>query len=199
VKLALIAVLVAACNSSATDDYIKNRKKDDKAADTAGPDKSSLPPPVKKKVLTEAELGTCHLTASGAVTADQTTPGGRAATNISYWYAPDEQKAMMGVDGFVVNCNGPDIRFSIVPGGGKQDGMPFKLKTYVFDKGKGDANLMIGFGKQQMTAPSGKIDITAFDAHHIAGTIDLDGKLGGADEKLSGQFDLVCPGLSACQ
>jgi hypothetical protein len=86
----------------------------------------------------------------------------------------------------------------MVPGGGKQDGMPFKAKTYTFDKGKGDANLMIGFGKQQLTNPSGKVDITAFDSHHIAGTVDLAGKLGNADEKISGQFDLVCPGLSAC-
>ncbi|HEY3801537.1 MAG TPA: hypothetical protein VGL61_02985 [Kofleriaceae bacterium] len=199
-KLAACILLVA-CNSSATDDYIKNRKKDDKTDMPAGEtDKSNLPPPpVKKKALTEAELGNCHLTASGAVTADQTTPGGRAATNISYWYSPDEQKTMMGVDGFVVNCNGTDIRFSMVPGGGKQDGMPFKAKTYTFDSGKGDATLMIGFGKQQMTNPSGTINITAFDSHHIAGTIDLSGKLGTADEKLSGQFDLVCPGLSACQ
>ena len=105
---------------------------------------------------------------------------------------------MMGVDGFVINCNGSDIHFSMVPGGGKQDGMPFKAKTYVFDKGKGDANLMIAFGKQSMTAPSGTINITQFDSHHIAGTIDLAGKVGAADEKLSGQFDLVCPGLSAC-
>jgi len=197
-KQAIALVLFVACSSSAKDDYIKNRKKDENA-DTSGPDKSSLPPPpVKKKALTEAELGTCHLTASGAVSADQTTPGGRAATNISYWYTADEQKSMMGVDGFVVNCNGSDIRFSMVPGGGKQDGMPFKPKTYTFDKGKGDANLMIGFGKQTLGNPSGKVDITSFDSHHIAGTIDLAGKIGAADEKLAGSFDLVCPGLSAC-
>jgi hypothetical protein len=196
-KKLIALVLVVGCTTSATDDYIKNRKKDDKAQVEAT-DKANLPPPPKKKALTEAELGNCHLTASGAVSADQTTPGGRAATNISYWYSPDEQKTMMGVDGFVVNCNGSDIRFSMVPGGGKQDGMPFKAKTYTFDKGKGDANLMIGFGKQQLTNPSGKVDITAFDSHHIAGTVDLAGKLGNADEKISGQFDLVCPGLSAC-
>jgi hypothetical protein len=193
-KILALALLVA-CSSSAKDDYIKNRKKDE----VVEPDpKASAPPPLKKKVLTEAELGSCHLTASGSVSADQTTPGGRAATNISYWYTADEQKSMMGVDGFVVNCNGSDIRFSLVPGGGKQDGMPFKPKTYAFDKGKGDAALMIGFGKQTLASPSGKVDVTAFDSHHIAGSIDLSGKLGAADEKLVGTFDLVCPGLSAC-
>jgi hypothetical protein len=197
-KLVAIVLFVVACGNSATDDYIKDRKKDDKS-ETPEAEKSSLPPPpVKKKALTEAELGNCHITATGAVPADQTTPGGRAATNISYWYSADEQKSMMGVDGFVINCNGSDIRFSMVPGGGKQDGMPFKAKTYVFDKGKGDANLMIGFGKQQLTNPSGTVNVTQFDSHHIAGTIDISGKLGAADEKLSGTFDLVCPGLSAC-
>jgi hypothetical protein len=193
-KILALALLVA-CSSSAKDDYIKNRKKDEVAE--ADP-KASAPPPLKKKVLTEAELGSCHLTASGAVAADQTSPGGRAATNISYWYTADEQKAMMGVDGYVVNCNGSDIRFSIVPGGGKQDGMPFKPKTFTFDKGKGDAVLMIGFGKQTLANPTGTVDITAFDSHHIAGSIDLSGKLGTGDEKLVGTFDLVCPGLSAC-
>lgn len=156
--------------------------------------------PAPKKVLTTADLGTCHLTASGAVTADQTTPGGRTATNISYWFSPAEQKNMMGVDGFVINCIGSDIRFQLVPGGGKKDGMPFKPKKYDFDKGKGDANLMIAFGKTTLATPSGAVDITSFDSHHIAGTVDLAGKLapGGGDVKLTGSFDLTCPGFSAC-
>jgi hypothetical protein len=185
---------ITACSTPEKEDYTKEKpvQPESKPAEKA-------PPP--KKVITQADLGTCHLTASGAVTADQTTPGGRAATNISYWYSADDQKTMMGVNGFVVNCNGPDIRFSIVPGGGKQDGMPFKAKKYVFDKGKGDANVMTGFGKATMATPSGTIDITAFDSHHIAGTIDLSGKLtpGSGDVKLSGSFDLGCPGFSACE
>ena len=143
---------------------------------------------------------TCHITASGAVTADQTTKGGKDATNVSYWYSAEEQKTMMGVDGFVINCKGADIKFSLVPGGGKKDGMPFKPKKYDFAAGKGDGGLMIAFGKQQLDKPTGSIDVTAFDSHHIAGTIDLSGTLapGGGAEKLTGTFDLVCPNLSAC-
>lgn len=192
-QLAPILLVVAACNAPPKEDYTKEQPPEE----TAKP----VPPPPKKKVLTEAELGNCHLTASGAVTADQTTPGGRAATNISYWYKPEEQKSMMGVDGFVVNCVGSDIKFQLVPGGGKADGMPFAPKKYAFDKGKGDANLMIVFGKQTMATPSGTVDITAFDKRHIAGTVDLSGKVtpGGGDVKLAGQFDLVCPGFSGCE
>ncbi len=194
-KHVALLLLVVACNTPAKEDYTKEAPPEESQA--AKP----TPPPPKKKMLTEAELGNCHLTASGAVTADQTTPGGRAATNVSYWYKPEEQKSMMGVDGFVVNCVGPDIKFQLVPGGGKADGMPFHPKKYDFDKGKGDANVMIVFGKASVTAPSGSVDVTAFDKRHIAGTVDLSGKLspGGGDVKLTGQFDLVCPGLSACE
>jgi hypothetical protein len=194
IGFALAIAVVSACKTPPKEDYKKEPPPEERT------DKPPPPPP-PKKVLTAADLGTCHLTASGAVTAEQTTPGGRTATNVSYWFTPEEQKSMMGVDGFVVNCNGPDIRFSMVPGGGKQDGMPFKPKKYDFVAGKGDANVMIGLGKASVTAPSGSIDITAFDSHHIAGTIQLAGKLtpGGGEEKISGSFDLVCPGFSACE
>ncbi len=188
-------VLIAACNTPAKEDYKQEK-----------PTEAPPPPPTKEraqvqKVLTPDELGTCHLTASGAVSADQTTKGGKDATNVSYWYSAEEQKTMMGVDGFVINCKGADIKFSLVPGGGKKDGMPFAPKKYEFAGGKGDGALMIAFGKQQLDKPTGTIDVTAFNSHHIAGTIELAGKLvpGGGDEKLKGEFDLVCPNLSACE
>jgi hypothetical protein len=192
-KLVIAVFVLAACDVGPPKEDYKKVKPEDVQEKKA-------PPPPPKKVLTAAEMGNCHLTASGVVTADQTTPGGRPATNISYWMSPEDQKTMMGVDGFVVNCNGPDIRFSIVPGGGKQDGMPFKAKTYTFTNGKGDANIMIGLGKASVTNVNGSVDITAFDSHHIAGTVALSGKMtpGNGEEKLAGSFDLVCPGLSAC-
>jgi hypothetical protein len=161
----------------------------------------ALPPkPMPKKVLTAAELGNCHLVASGAVTADQTTPGGRTAANVSYWLSEAERKNMMGIDGFVVNCQGPDIDFRLLPGGGKKDGMPFKPKKYEFKDGKGDANVMVMFGKKMLATPNGTIDIIGFDSHHIAGSVDISGKLtpGGGDVKITGSFDLVCPGFSGC-
>ncbi len=195
--LSLVVVCATAC-SSKKEDYEKDYGKESHDEPTS--EKRAPPAPPPKKVLTQAELGQCHISVSGAVTADQTTPGGRTATNISYWYSPEDQKSMMGVDGFVVNCNGADVRFSMVPGGGKKDGMPFKPKTYEFKDGKGDANVMIGLGKASVATPSGTIDITSFDSHHIAGTIALAGKLtpGGGDVKLSGTFDLACAGFSAC-
>lgn len=190
----LILMLALCSCGPEKEDYTKQKPEDQKTAEPPPP-----PKPVRK-VLTEAELGTCHITASGAVTADQTTSGGRAATNVSYWLSDDERKNMMGVDGFAVNCIGKDIRFSIVPGGGKKDGMPFSPKKYEFKNGKGDANIMAIFGKATLSNVNGTVDVTAFDSHHIAGTVDLDGKLvpGNGSVKLTGNFDLVCPNFKNC-
>lgn len=158
-------------------------------------------PAPPKKVEMPKELGKCTLTASGAVTAEQETPGGRTATNVSYWLTEEERKNMMGVDGFVVTCQGEKIRFQMVPGGGKPDAMPFAPKKYEIKKSKGDATISVGFGKAALADANGSVDITAFDARHIAGTIDLAGKLqpGGGAVTLKGSFDLICPGFKGCK
>jgi hypothetical protein len=196
-KLALVAVCLFACSKSEPD-YMKEKPPEETEAAKPAPP----PPPPPKKALTPEEMGKCELKATGAVKAEQTTLGGKQATNVSYWLSADEQKNMMGVDGFAVTCAGSDIRFSMVPGGGKKDGMPFGPKKYDFKAGKGDASLLITFGpKTTLGDPSGTVDVTAFDKHHIAGTIDLSGKLvpGGGAVKLTGSFDFVCPGFSACE
>jgi len=160
------------------------------------PTKPAPPPP--KKVLKPEELGSCKLTATGAVQKEQTTTGGKAATNVTYWMNTEERNSLMGTDGFVVNCHGPDIKFSLLPSG-KKDGMPFRPKKYTIAKSGNDASVMVQFGKTTLEA-TGTVDVTAFDAHHIAGTIDLKGKLvpGGGEVKLTGSFDLICPGFGAC-
>jgi hypothetical protein len=193
-RLAFALVLLAACGTPEKEDYTKEKPVE------ATPPPPSKDKPAVRKALGPDELGTCHITASGAVTADQTTKGGKDATNVSYWYSAEEQKTMMGVDGLVIHCNGPDIKFSLVPGGGKKDGMPFKPKKYDFAAGKGDGGLMIMFGpKQTVDKATGSVDVTSFDSHHIAGTIDLSGALSsGGTVKLTGTFDLICPNLSAC-
>jgi hypothetical protein len=196
-KLALVAVCLFACNKSEPDYKKEKPPEETEAAKPAAP-----PPPPPKKALTPEEMGKCELKATGAVKAEQTTLGGKAATNVSYWLSEADQKNMMGVDGFAVTCAGSDIRFSMVPGGGKKDGMPFGPKKYDFKAGKGDASLLITFGpKTTMDAATGSVNVTSFDKHHIAGTIDLSGKTmpGGGAVKLTGSFDFVCPGFSACE
>lgn len=192
-KLLALVVLVG-CGPE-KEDY---KKQPPPAPETERP-KEMAPPP--KKVEMPKDLGTCKLTATGAVEAEQETPGGRTATNVSYWLTEEERKNMMGIDGFVVTCQGEKIRLQIVPGGGRPDAMPFAPKKYEIKKGKGDATVSVGFGKAAMTEPDGTIDITAFDARHIAGTLDLTGKLqpGGGTVTLKGEFDLICPGFKGCK
>lgn len=193
-KLALVAFVLVGCGPE-KEDYTKQAP----PPEVERP-KEMAPPP--KKVEVPTDLGKCNLTASGAVTAEQETPGGKPATNVSYWLGEEERKNMMGVDGFVINCQGEKIRFQIVPGGGKPDAMPFAPKKYEFKKGRGaDASVNIGFGKASLADANGTVDITAFDARHIAGTIDISGKLapGGGAVKLTGSFDLVCPGFKGCK
>ena len=194
--IAAALLLLCACSK---EDY-KNQKPPEEEA-PAVEAKKLPPPPPPKKVLTPEELGKCELKATGAVNAEQTTFGGRSATNVSYWLSEAERNAMAGVDGFVVNCQGPDINFRIVPGGGKKDGMPFAPKKYELKKGTGDANVMVMFGDRALDGVAGTVDITTFDKKRIAGTIDLTGKLvkGGGTVELTGSFDFLCPGLSACE
>ena len=198
-KLAVVVLLLAACKSE--EDYKKQKPPEPEVVTPA----EKKPPPPPKKDLKPEELGTCTLKLSGAMSKEQTSFGGRSATNVSYWYGPSEQNNMMAMDGFAVNCWGPDIKFSIVPGGGQKDGMPFTPKKYDFKKGAGNGagvNITLGptltFGD-----PTGSVNVTAFDKHHIAGTIDLSGQLKGkgasGSVKLTGQFDFVCPGFSGCE
>ena len=192
-KLLVAVVVLAGCGPE-KEDYTKQ-------APPPEPERPKELPAPPKKAEAPTDLGKCKLTASGAVTAEQETPGGRTATNVSYWLSEEERKNVMGIDGFVVTCQGEKIRLQIVPGGGKPDAMPFAPKKYEIKKGKGDATVSVGFGKAAMVDPNGTIDITAFDARHIAGTISLTGKLqpGGGTVKLEGEFDLVCPGLKGCK
>ncbi len=53
---------------------------------TAEPEATPPPPPKPAPKPAVTDLGSCTLKVSGAVTAEQTTPGGREAVNISYWY-----------------------------------------------------------------------------------------------------------------
>lgn len=196
-KLAVVVLLLAACKSE--EDYKKQKPPE---PEVVAPAEKSPPPPPKKELKPE-ELGQCTLKLTGAKTAEQTSMGGREATNVSYWLTEKESNNMMGVDGFAVRCNGPDIKFAILPGGGKKDGMPFAPKKYDFKKGVGtDASIMVTLGpKLTFGDPTGSVNVTAFDKRHIAGTIDLSGKLvpGGGAVKLTGQFDYVCPGFSGCE
>src|SRR5262245_3377560 len=123
-NLAILLVL-AACSKA---DYKKEKPAEAETKAVAEDKPAPPPPPPKKKELKPEEMGKCDLEATGAFKATQSSMGGRQATNVSYWLTEAERNNMMGVDGFAVNCHGPDMKFSILPGGGKKDGMPFGPK-----------------------------------------------------------------------
>lgn len=196
--LAVLALGVSLGGCPEKEDYRKQQPDDPVATGDRTP---PPPPPPAKKAMPE-DLGTCTLDVSGAIKGQVVQKGGRDATNISYWYSAEERKNMMGVDGYVVNCKGDAFRFSLLPGGGTPDGMPFGPKKFTFTKGKSDgANVMVAFGQATLADPSGTVEITALDKRHIAGTVELSGKVvpGNKAVKITGSFDLVCPGLSACE
>jgi hypothetical protein len=194
-KLLAVLILLSGC-PEAKEDYTKDKPQ-------AEIDRASKPPPPppKKRAKPPEDLGSCNLTVTGQMQAEQTAKGGKAATNVSYWYTEAERKNMMGVDGYVISCSGDKFRFQILPGGGKPDGMPFAPKTFTFTKGKSDgASVMVAFGQATMSDANGTVAITAIDNKHIAGTVDISGKIVPGNKQISvkGSFDYVCPGLSAC-
>jgi hypothetical protein len=194
-KLLAVLILLSGC-PEAKEDYTKDKPQEE--VDRA---RTPPPPPPKKKAKPPEDLGSCNLTVTGQMQAEQTVKGGKQATNISYWYTEAERKNMMGVDGYVISCSGEKFRFQILPGGGKPDGMPFAPKTFTFAKGKSDgASVMVAFGQATMSDASGTVAITAIDNRHVAGTVDISGKIvpGNKQINVKGSFDYVCPGLSAC-
>jgi hypothetical protein len=79
--------------------------------------------------------------------------------------------------------------------------VPFGPKKYDIAKGKGDLHVMGTVKKEPLSGFAGTIEITAFDASHIAGTIELEAHQMAARDKpvkLSGTFDYKCPGFSGC-
>lgn len=186
----LLVLVVAGCPES-KEDYTK-----EKPQEVA---KAPPPPPQKKKAPPPADLGKCTIAVTGQMTADQEVKGGKSSTNVSYWYKAEERKNLMGVDGYMVSCSGEKFRFQLLPGGGKADGMPFAPKTFTFAKGKSDgAAVMVAFGQDTMNDATGTVDVTALDLRHIAGTVDIAGKIKGKQITVKGSFDYICPGLSAC-
>ncbi|MEJ7603215.1 MAG: hypothetical protein WKG01_35335 [Kofleriaceae bacterium] len=155
------------------------------------------PPPPPPKPEGPAIADECKLTSAKF---EQTSKGGRNAVNVSYWYKEADRNKMMGLEGFAVHCQGSDMRFSIVPGAKtNKESAPFGPKKYTFVKGKSDISISAFVGALPWEPTTGTIDITAFDARHIAGTIDLKGKLDkNKPLDVKGSFDYKCQG-TACE
>jgi hypothetical protein len=158
------------------------------------PEKPAEPPPPKRKIG-PVDFGSCTLKASGAFTAEETIPGDKKSASSRYWQAEDE-RAATPMPAFTVNCNGKDVRLSLVSS--PQANVPFGLKTYDIVK-NGDL-VLIGRAGDQLSDFAGTVVINGFDAKHITGTIDVSARQGKGNKrvKLEGSFDFACPGMAGC-
>jgi hypothetical protein len=146
---------------------------------------------------TASESGTCVIKGGGAFTFEQTTAGSRSKISTWHWVSEAERD---NVPAFVLNCTGKDASFSLTAGKQGLDAIPFGPKKYTFTNGRGGdgLTLLTMVRGEIFGSGTGTVDIAAFDAKHIAGTIDLTGKVNGQAVTLTGTFDYRCPGFSAC-
>lgn len=145
----------------------------------APPPAPPAPPPAAPAApavpATPIDPGSCTLHATGAFTGDETTPGGHAAVASKYWN-PDDNVAL------TINCIGKDLRVSAVP---RPDvTVPFGPKLFA----RGELIVLARAGKA-LTEVTGTIEVTAFDDHHVAGTIAVTGKRPAVT--ITGSFDLA--------
>ena len=159
------------------------------------------------------DLGSCELTGSGALSGHEVLPRNRGSVMTDYWFgAAEREQIQASTDGataplalslrlLLLNCDGRTVSVSIVPGpGATEKTVPFGPKTYRLEKGQGELAVLAKVGDEMMVDPSGTIDVTAFDAHHIAATIDLAGTTADQRElKVSGKLDFVCDGMTGCK
>jgi len=125
-------------------------------------------PPVQKL---STDFGSCELAGEKIV------PDKKPVVT-KYW-TPDETQALS------VNCIGKEGRlsFSAAPNAT----VPFGPKTYRLDAGRGDLVVYARAKDKQLTAMSGSVEVTAFDAHHLAGTFELSAN----KVTLAGTFDFL--------
>lgn len=171
----------------------------ERSADTPAAPKAAEPKPA------DTSRGACHIVGSGAVTFDQTTPHtGPSSLAIMQWHdAAMRQKMGYPDEGMILNCLGPNIRLNVLTA----TGTPFPMKPATYQVGgKGAAIKVLGSMKLpdkevSILKAEGTLEITAFDAKHIAGkgeiniqsTVPVSGKT-----TLAIDFDMQCDGLSGC-
>jgi len=98
-----------------------------------------------------------------------------------YW-ARDEAMALS------VNCIGKTGRLSF--SASPNATVPFGPKTYKLDAGRGELVVFARAKDKQLTAMTGTIDVTAFDAKHLAGSFELSAN----KVTMTGNFDFPCHG-----
>jgi hypothetical protein len=154
---------------------------DDPPAPAPPPPPAPAPAPVVRPAAVK-DPGSCTLEVTGALSTKETMAAGPALAS-KYW-RPDEEH----LPPLTINCIGKDVRLSFVasPNGA----VPYGPKSYAIAASRGDL-VVLGRAGKPLSDFAGTIEVTAFDATHVAGTFALGAKqTGGGAVKLSGSFEL---------
>lgn len=154
------------------------------------------PTPPPKKKIGPTDFGRCTLKASGAFSAEETIQGDKKSAASKYWQSEDERSATP-IPALTINCHGKDLRLSIVSA--PHADVPYGVKTFDVE-GKTSELVLLGRAGDQLSDFRGKIELNAFDAKHVAGTIHVSAKQGRRNKRVTidGSFDLACPGMAGC-
>lgn len=152
----------------------------------AGPGAATPPVAAPASVASPEALGFCEYTVEGG----EPNRGGGGRNNVAsmHWMTAD-QPGRSVVGQLLLNC-GKAPQVSLSPHN-LEDPVPMAPGKYTIDKtgAKGTFSL-IGGGA---LAEPGEIDITAWDASHVAGTFRFKAEREGGVKQITGRFDLRCP------
>lgn len=181
------------------------KKPDETAAkpnEPTAPPEDEVPPGPPPQDLPPAPTeggGTCTVIATAGREFKQTSGGGPAAANIFQWQTPETRKAKGYKDeGFILNCNGSDIKLAITSTGA----IPFGAKDYKVGQDDSIVRVKGTMGNTTIARAAGMVAIEKFDDKRLAGrlTLYINETVPPADMfKLIADFDFTCNGLSACK
>jgi hypothetical protein len=125
------------------------------------------------------------------------------------------EKAMKGDPRFMLfllNCETDAVTISFGPSSSSRYAdVPMKPKTYTLGGGMnakpGEMQVLLNVKSNKgfwRALPGGKLDVTAFDKKHIAGTFEFTAREGmgkdqGPEARFTGSFDLPCKTSKACE
>lgn len=209
--LAILAIVVAACGSSASTPGAGN------STPGANPGSSSAAS-VDLPNLPAAGGGSCSVKATGGAEVSWNSPQNMGSLLVGYWLGASELSVLsLGPDAayMLMNCQSDKGSISLYTTNDTTTAQfPEKPGTYVIEAGgllgdtkPGEIQALVTFSDKSLwriTEP-GSFAVTAFDGHHFAGTFTL--KIGKESDDLqsivatatvSGTFDLNCT-ATACK
>ena len=209
--LAILAIVVAACGSSASTAGFVN-------SSPGGNPGSSSAASIGLPNLPAAGGGSCSVKVTGGTEVSWASPQNTGSLLVGYWLGASELAVLsLGPDAayLLMNCQSDTGSVSLYTTNGTTTAQfPEKPGTYVIEAGgllgdtkPGEIQALVTFHDDSLwriTEP-GSFVVTAFDGHHVAGTFAI--KIGKQSDDLqsivatatvSGTFDLNCM-ATACK